>query len=58
MVFLVDFVARGLGQGLHAGAVYWVIFGAGAVVGPLIGGRAGDRIGFRTVLRKHRTMSA
>ena len=32
MVFLVDFVARGLGQGLHAGAVYWVIFGAGAVV--------------------------
>jgi predicted MFS family arabinose efflux permease len=51
MVFLVDFVARGLGQGLHAGAVYWVIFGAGAVIGPLIGGRAGDHIGFRTVLR-------
>ena len=51
MVFLVDFVARGLGRGLHAGAVNWVIFGAGALVGPLIGGHAGDRIGFRAALR-------
>jgi predicted MFS family arabinose efflux permease len=51
MVFLVDFVARGLGRGLHAGAVDWVVFGAGALVGPLIGGRAGDRIGFRAALR-------
>src|SRR3954451_5280973 len=51
MLFLVDFVARGLDRGLHAGAVYWVIFGAGALVGPLIGGYAGDRIGFRAALR-------
>jgi predicted MFS family arabinose efflux permease len=51
MVFLVDFVARGLGRGLHAGAVDWIIFGAGALVGPLIGGHAGDRIGFRAALR-------
>lgn len=51
MVFLVDFVARGLGRGLHAGAAYWVIFGAGAVIGPLIGGHIGDRIGFRSALR-------
>jgi predicted MFS family arabinose efflux permease len=51
MVFLVDFVARGLGQGLHAGAVYWIIFGIGALVGPLIGGHVGDRIGFRAALR-------
>jgi predicted MFS family arabinose efflux permease len=51
MVFLVDFVARGLGRGLHAGAVDWVIFGAGALIGPLIGGYAGDRIGFRAALR-------
>ena len=51
MVFLVDFVARGLGRGLHAGAVDWVIFGAGAVIGPLLGGHAGDRIGFRAALR-------
>jgi predicted MFS family arabinose efflux permease len=51
MVFLVDFVARGLGRGLHAGAQYWVLFGAGAVVGPLLGGHLGDRIGFRAALR-------
>ena len=51
MVFFVDFVARGLGRGLHAGAAYWVIFGAGAVIGPVIGGHAGDRIGFRAALR-------
>ena len=51
MVFLVDFIARDLGQGLHAAARYWVIFGAGALVGPLAGGYLGDRIGFRWALR-------
>jgi predicted MFS family arabinose efflux permease len=51
MVFLVDFIARDLGQGLHEAARYWVIFGVGALVGPLAGGHLGDRIGFRTALR-------
>src|SRR3954469_6026330 len=51
MLFLVDFVARGLDRGVNAGAVYWIIFGAGALVGPLISGYAGDRIGFRAALR-------
>ena len=51
MLFLVDFVARGLGRGLHSGAVYWIVFGAGAVIGPIVGGHAGDRLGFRTALR-------
>ncbi len=51
MVFLVDFIARHLGQGLHEAAWFWVIFGAGALLGPLIGGHAGDRIGFRAALR-------
>jgi predicted MFS family arabinose efflux permease len=51
MVFLVDFIARGLGQGLHAAALYWVLFGIGALVGPLIGGHVGDRIGFGPTLR-------
>ena len=51
MVFLVDFIARGLGQGLHAAAQYWVLFGIGALVGPLIGGHIGDRIGFGATLR-------
>ena len=51
MVFLVDFVARGLGRGLEAGAHYWVLFGIGAVVGPMVTGYLADRIGFARALR-------
>ena len=51
MVFLVDFVARGLDRGLEVGAHYWVLFGIGAVVGPMIAGYAADRIGFARALR-------
>jgi predicted MFS family arabinose efflux permease len=58
MVFLVDFIARDLGQGLHEAAGYWVIFGAGALVGPLAAGHLGDRIGFRAALRLAFVMQA
>jgi len=51
MLFLVDFVARGLGQGLASGARYWVLFGAGAMLGPLASGRLADRIGFASAFR-------
>lgn len=51
MVFLVDFVARGLGRGLDIGGQYWVVFGIGAVVGPMLAGHLADRIGFRRALR-------
>ncbi len=51
MVFLVDFIARGLGQGLEIGSLYWVIFGLGATIGPISAGTLADRIGFRTALR-------
>ncbi len=51
MIFLVDFIARGLGQGLQTGAHYWVLFGLGAMAGPLVSGHLGDRIGFRPALR-------
>ena len=51
MIFLVDFVARGLGQGLDAGAEYWVLFGFGAVAGPILTGHLADRIGFGPALR-------
>lgn len=51
MLFLVDFVARGLGRGEAEGAAYWVIFGIGAMAGPVLAGMAGDRIGFRQALR-------
>jgi predicted MFS family arabinose efflux permease len=50
MVFLVDFVARGLGRGLAAGAGYWVLFGLAATVGPVLAGRLADRIGFGPAL--------
>jgi predicted MFS family arabinose efflux permease len=51
MVFLVDFVARGLDQGLEAGGRYWVLFGLGAMLGPVLAGHLADRIGFRSALR-------
>lgn len=50
MVFLVAFVARGLGQGLATATQYWVLFGLGALVGPLIAGRAADRWGARATM--------
>ena len=46
MVFLVDFIARGLGWGVTIGASFWVVFGLGAVCGPFVAGWLGDRIGF------------
>ncbi|MDE2515718.1 MAG: YbfB/YjiJ family MFS transporter [Rhodospirillales bacterium] len=51
MIFLVDFVARGLHQGVAAGAGYWVLFGIGATCGPVLAGHIADRIGFGTTLR-------
>jgi predicted MFS family arabinose efflux permease len=51
MVFLVDFVARGLGQGISAGSQYWVFYGIGATVGPLLTGHLADRAGFGPALR-------
>ena len=50
MVFLVDFIARGLGRGLGAGAVFFLLYGAGALVGPGIAGFICDRIGARRTL--------
>ncbi len=51
MLFLVDFVARGLGQGLDSGAQYWVLFGLGAIIGPVLSGHLADRTGFGPALR-------
>ena len=50
-VFLVDFVARGLGQGNAQGALYWVLYGVGALAGPVAYGLVADRIGFGWALR-------
>ncbi|WP_454689428.1 YbfB/YjiJ family MFS transporter [Achromobacter aloeverae] len=51
MIFLVDFVAHGLGKGLQAGAAYWVLFGIGATVGPVLAGLLADKVGFAWALR-------
>lgn len=51
MVFLVDFIARGLDQGLDIGGRYWVVFGIGAALGPVLAGWLADRIGFGAALR-------
>jgi len=51
MIFLVDFVARGLGHGVHIGARYWVLFGLGATAGPVLAGYLADRIGFAAAVR-------
>ncbi|MBZ9657350.1 YbfB/YjiJ family MFS transporter [Phyllobacterium lublinensis] len=45
MVFLVDFVARGLGQGKYLGAVFWAVYGLGAIAGPPLYGYLADRFG-------------
>ncbi len=46
MMLLADYVARGLGRGIDAGALTWVIYGLGSIVGPVLCGQLGDRIGF------------
>lgn len=51
MVFLVDFVERGLGAGAAAGARFWVLYGVGAMMGPPLYGWLGDRLGPRKALR-------
>jgi predicted MFS family arabinose efflux permease len=51
MIFLVVFIARGLGQGIATGSQYWVLYGLGAIVGPLLAGHLADRSGFGPALR-------
>lgn len=45
MLFLPDFIARGLGWGTTAGAMFWLVFGTGAAVGPAVMGALADRKG-------------
>lgn len=51
MIFLVDYVARGQGRGLAVGGQYWVLFGIGATVGPIVAGALADRVGSARALR-------
>ncbi|MYM70574.1 YbfB/YjiJ family MFS transporter [Pseudoduganella sp. FT55W] len=45
MVFLVDYVARGLGWGSHTAALFWIVYGVGATIGPMVYGSLADRAG-------------
>ena len=45
MLFLADFVARGLHGGTAAGGQIWIVFGLGALAGPLLAGVVADRVG-------------
>ncbi len=51
MVFLVDFIARGLGGGTHLGAIFWILYGVGAIAGPPLYGLLADRMGPRPTVR-------
>ena len=51
MVFLVDYVARGLNAGAHVGALIWVMYGLGAIVGPVTYGFLADHLGAKTGIR-------
>jgi predicted MFS family arabinose efflux permease len=51
MVFLVDYVARGLGSGPHMGALIWIMYGLGAIAGPVTYGFLADTLGARLGIR-------
>jgi predicted MFS family arabinose efflux permease len=51
MVFLVDYAVRGMHWSVNAGSLLWVVFGIGALVGPLCYGAAADRLGFARTIR-------
>jgi predicted MFS family arabinose efflux permease len=51
MVFLVDYMARGLGAGAHVGALMWVMYGLGAIIGPVSYGFLADKLGARLSIR-------
>jgi MFS family permease len=51
MVFLVDYAARGLHMDTHTASLFWVIYGVGATVGPMLYGALGDRLGIGNATR-------
>ncbi len=51
ILFLADFVARGLHGGTASGSHVWIVFGLGALAGPLLAGETADRVGAAAGLR-------
>lgn len=50
-VYFVDLAVRGRGLAPGLGAAVWLLFGAGAALGTIVGGRAADRLGAVSALR-------
>jgi predicted MFS family arabinose efflux permease len=50
-VFWVDYVARGLGEGIATGNHYWILLGLSAAGGPILAGWLADQIGFAKSIR-------
>lgn len=51
MMFLVDYISRGLGAGTHSAAIIWSLYGVGAILGPVLYGLLADRLGARRGIR-------
>jgi predicted MFS family arabinose efflux permease len=51
MVFLVDFIARGLHAGEQLGSFFWVVYGLGAILGPPAYGYLTDHLGALKTMR-------
>ncbi|WP_248799190.1 YbfB/YjiJ family MFS transporter [Pseudomonas sp. MWU13-2105] len=51
MVFLVDYVTRGLDAGPRVAALVWVMYGIGAIFGPMVYGMLADHLGARRSIR-------
>ncbi|MBM86012.1 MAG: hypothetical protein CMM47_08315 [Rhodospirillaceae bacterium] len=49
-IYWVDYIVRGLGGPMHAGAFHWTLVGAGALLGTVFWGRFADRIGLTPAL--------
>ena len=53
MIFLVDFLVRGLGQSIASGARYWVLFGIGAVLMMQFAARAARHFESVEIVEQH-----
>jgi len=51
MVFLFDYLERSLKLGVTVGAHFYLIYAAGALIGPFVLGHLSDRMGIRRTLR-------
>ncbi len=57
-LFWVDYIARELGRGLRSGGHFWMLFGVGAVTGPMVAGILAGRVGFHRGLTLELTLKA